>query len=101
MYLNGRGDGPGKPAVATVTNGNPGVLKVAFKAPMNNGAAITNFTAVCASSNGGVTKSRSKASGSPIGVNGLTVGKTYTCRVFATNSRGNGPWSDPSAAKTA
>jgi hypothetical protein len=48
-----------------------------------------------------VTRTRSKAAGSPIGVNALTVGKSYTCTVFATNSRGKGPRSDPSAAKTA
>jgi titin len=92
---------PGKPGNPSVTNGTPGVLKVAFKAPMNNGAAITNFTATCTSSDGGVTRSRSKAAGSPIGVNALTVGKHYTCTAFATNSRGKGPRSNPSAAKVA
>jgi Fibronectin type III domain len=91
---------PGKPGKVTATKGNTGVLKVAFNAPKNNGAAITNFTATCTSKSGGVTRSRSKATGSPIGVSGLTVGKTYRCTVFATNGRGKGATSDASALVT-
>jgi hypothetical protein len=64
---------------------------------MNNGAAITSYTVTCASSNGGVTKTQT-GTASPITVTGLTAGKSYTCRVSATNSRGTGPLSNPSAA---
>jgi extracellular elastinolytic metalloproteinase len=64
---------------------------------MNNGAPITSYSVTCASTNGGVTKTTMGAA-SPITVTGLTVGKTYRCRVNATNSRGTGPFSNVSAA---
>jgi hypothetical protein len=54
----------------------------------------------CASTNGGVTKTKSGAA-SPITVSGLTVGKSYKCLVNATNSRGTGPFSNPSAPMNA
>ena len=92
---------PGKPGVPTVTKVRSGVLKVAYKAPMNNGAVIRTFTATCTSSNGGVTRARSHKGTAPIGVKNLTVGKSYTCTVFATNRRGNGPRSNASSAVTA
>ena len=71
-----------------------------FNAPANNGAPITSYTATCASSNGGATNSKSGSS-TTLTVIGLTAGKTYTCRATATNSRGTGPRSAPSAAITA
>jgi hypothetical protein len=88
---------PGAPPKPTVAKVGSGSLKVTFTAPSSNGAPITSFTATCASSNGGVTKSKS-GSKSPITVTGLGAGKTYTCRVTATNSRGTGPRSVPSAS---
>ena len=90
---------PGKPSKPTVTKTASGTLKVAFKAPGNNGAAITSYTATC-SATGGVTKSKSR-SASPIGIAGLTAGKSYVCRVTAMNSRGTGTRSDPSTPVTA
>jgi hypothetical protein len=42
-----------------------------------------------------VTKTKSGKS-NPITVTGLSAGKTYRCRVTATNSRGTGPRSVPS-----
>ena len=77
-----------------------GKIKVTFVHPINNGAKITGYTAICKSSNGGalVTASRSV---SPIGVPGATVGKKYTCQVLAKNSRGAGPRSVASNAVTA
>jgi hypothetical protein len=87
---------PGQPAAPTVTKPAPGSLQNTFAAPMNNGAPITSYSVTCRSSNGGVTKSQTGAA-SPITVTGLSVTKTYTCRVKATNSRGTGPLSDPSA----
>jgi extracellular elastinolytic metalloproteinase len=63
---------------------------------MNNGAPITSYIVTCASSNGGVTGNKTGPA-SPITVTGLTVGKSYVCRVGASNSRGAGPLSNPSA----
>jgi hypothetical protein len=91
---------PGQPGVPTVVKVGAGSLKVTFSAPMNNGAAITSFSATCVSSNGGVTKTKA-GTASPITVTTLTPNKLYTCKVNATNSRGTGPNSDPSASVSA
>ena len=106
---NGRALGPastmsgpitaGAPAVVTgvhATRLRKGALKVAFKVPANNGAPITQYTATCRSSNGGVANATSSKA-RPIVVTGLSSGKTYTCTVTATNRRGTGPTSHPSA----
>ena len=87
---------PGPPPKPTIVKTAAGSLKVSFTAPAANGAAITSYTATCTSSNGGVTRSKSAAS-SPITVTTLSAGKTYTCTVRATNSRGAGPLSPPSS----
>jgi titin len=89
---------PGRPGKVKAAQGAvAGKIKVTFTNPMNNGAKITSYTAICKSSNGGalVTASRNV---SPIGVPGATVGKKYTCQVLAKNSRGSGPRSAPSNA---
>jgi hypothetical protein len=91
---------PGQPGTPTVVKVASGSLKVTFAKPMNNGAAITSFRATCVSSNGGVTKTKT-GTFSPITVTTLTPNKSYTCRVNATNSRGTGPSSPPSAAVNA
>jgi hypothetical protein len=88
---------PGQPARPTVAKTAPGSLKVSFHTPANNGARITRYTATCTSSNGGSTNTNS-AKASPINVDGLTPRKTYRCTVTATNSRGTGPASPPSAS---
>ena len=86
---------PGQPGMPTVQLVS-GSLKVTFKAPLNDGAAITSFTASCSSGNGGATKTKSGPA-SPLTVTGVTAHKSYTCTVTATNSRGTGPKSKPSA----
>jgi hypothetical protein len=86
---------PGQASTPTVTVVS-GSLKVAFNAPLNDGAPITKFTVSCMSTNGGATKTAT-GTASPITVTGVTVPKTYTCTVTATNSRGTGPKSNPSA----
>jgi hypothetical protein len=88
---------PGRPAKPTVTKTAPGSLMVSFHAPPSNGAHISRYTATCSSRNDGTTNTNSDKS-SPINVDGLTPGKTYTCTVTATNSRGTGPASSPSAS---
>jgi hypothetical protein len=87
---------PGQPGTPTAVKIASGSLKNTFAAPMNNGAPITGYTVTCASSNGGVTKTKT-GTASPITVTGATAGKSYVCRVSATNSRGTGPLSNPSA----
>ena len=92
--VTGAGIGPASVPTATITIGAPaavhaavathagkGSIKVSFKAGKSNGAAITKFTVTCGS------KSAS-GKASPLTVNGLTAGKSYTCTVTATNSRG-------------
>jgi hypothetical protein len=90
---------PGKPGNVTA-KAVSGSLRVTFTKPASNGAAIKSYTATCASSNGGTTKSKTRP-GSPVSVTGVTHGRTYRCRVVATNSRGTGPRSLPSGAVVA
>jgi len=106
---NGIDTGPASAATAPVTIGAPaaasavraarvarGAVKVAFKAASNGGAPITRYVSTCTSTNGGVTRSKA-GTASPITVTGLTKSKTYRCAVSASNSRGTGPTSRPSA----
>jgi hypothetical protein len=86
---------PGQPGPTTVTHPAFGVLRVRAHAPDTNGAKITGYTATCTSSNGGTAGSKS-GSAPALTVSGLTIGKTYTCRMTAKNSRGVGPRSNPS-----
>jgi hypothetical protein len=88
---------PNAPTGVHATKAAAGKLQVTFTPGANNGAAITKYTASCASSDGGVAKSAS-ATVRSIPVGGLTAGKTYTCRVSATNGRGAGPQSLASSA---
>ena len=88
---------PRAPAKPTVTNVAPGSLKVTFRAPDDNGAPITSYTATCTPSSRKGAKAVNRTAG-PITVSGLTHGKAYTCSVKATNSRGTGQPSAPSAA---
>jgi len=82
----------GTPALPRVVK----VLKVAHgiavlvSPPAANGRAITGYHARCTSSDGGVPSSPSQAT-SPIVVNKLSVGKTYSCLITATNARGASP----------
>ncbi len=91
---------PAAPSALKVTKDGKRALRIAFGVPKNNGAPITKYTATCTSSNGGVTKTKSAKAG-PLTVTGLTSGKTYTCTVTATNSRGTGKASARSAPTTA
>jgi hypothetical protein len=86
-------------AAVRVTRVAKGTLRIAFNAPANNGAPITSYAARCTSSNHGVTGVKSGTTG-PLTVSRLTAGKTYTCTVTATNSRGPGPASPKSRPVT-
>ena len=85
---------PTAPDAPTVTDTTPGAGKatVAFSPGFNGGSPVTNFTAQCVSTDGGVTKSAGRAA-SPITVTGLSPLKSYHCRVRATNAVGVGAWS--------
>jgi titin len=88
---------PGAPVIGAATRGN-GSVSVAFSPPSTDGGSpITSFNASCTSSDGGVSRSGSSGA-SPVVVSGLTNGKTYTCKVTATNAVGTGPVSAASNA---
>jgi hypothetical protein len=91
---------PGPPTNPQAAPTLAGWLKVSFLRPANNGAAITNYTATCMSTNGGLAASKT-ALPIPMTVTGLTPGKTYRCTVRATNGRGAGPASVASSPVTA
>ena len=90
---------PGPPTGVTATAGVRRIT-VAFTAPASNGGAkIDNYRATCTSSDGGKKRSHDGEK-SPIKVNGLTSGKTYTCTVSAHNKVGRSDESAPSNAVT-
>jgi len=94
---------PGQPQNAKAVQVSSGTLRVSFTAPANSGAQITSYTTGCNSSNGGASRTQTKtltpSNSSPqVTTSGLTAGKTYTCVVKATNSRGTGPVSSPTPA---
>jgi hypothetical protein len=91
---------PAPPTGVTAKRVAAGRLKVTFAAGPNNGKPATSYTATCASSNGGVAKSRT-GTASPLTVIDLTAGKTYRCRVVGKNARGTGLRSAPSSAVVA
>ena len=86
---------PRAPTGIKATKVGAGKLKLTFNAALNDGAAISHYTATCTSTNHGVAKT-AVGKASPIIINGLTTGKTYTCTVTATNGRGTSPASTPS-----
>ena len=90
---------PDAPTVTGVTAAN-GTATIAFAVPNSNGAAITKYLATCTSTDGGTTRTGTNTR-SPVNVTGLTVGKTYTCQVTATNALGTSIASVSSATFTA
>ena len=92
---------PAKPATPTLTPGNE-TLVATWKAPADNGAAITSYdiahcvsTADC--SLDGDWTSPTSITGDPVPttatIASLSNGTTYRVRVRAVNSVGDGPWS--------
>ena len=91
---------PAPPIGVRAVRAAAGQLRVIFVPGSSNGLAITSFTATCSSNNGGVSRS-TRGAASPIVVPGLSLNKSYTCNVRATNIRGTGPVSTKSKAVTA
>ena len=88
---------PDPPTIGTAS-ARLGGASVRFTAPAHDGgSAILDYTAHCTSDNGGAAGSATGAS-SPVAVNGLTPGATYTCTVTARNVIGS---SAPSSASNA
>jgi hypothetical protein len=86
---------PDPPTITGSFGGNT-ALALTFTPPANNGGSvITSYRASCASPDGGADDGSASAAGSPITVNGLTNGRSYTCTVTATSALGT---SSPSAA---
>jgi hypothetical protein len=83
------------PPTVTSTSTTASSLTIFFAAPSDTGgSAVTDYTATCASSNGGSKKSVSGSS-SPLVVEGLTQGSQYDCYLSAANAAGPSPWSQP------
>ena len=80
---------PTPPAAPEVKNTTPldDAVRVAFTPGSDGGSAITGFTAQCASTDGGVTRTET-GTASPITVVDLTSNRNYRCRVRATNAVG-------------
>src|SRR5688572_14241702 len=77
---------PGAPTIGAGTPG-PGFAMIGFTPPaLNGGTAITSYTATCTPG-----PFSGSAASSPVTVNALTNGTTYTCSVKATNAVGTGP----------
>ena len=92
---------PAKPTTPTLTPGNE-TLVVTWKAPADNGSAITSYdVAHCVStadcSLDGEWTTPTSITGDPVPttatIASLNNGTTYRVRVRAVNSVGNGPWS--------
>ena len=87
---------PEQPAKPDATTDGTSIT-LALDAPYDNGSAITQYDADCVSSDGGVEGTATSDS-LPVVVDGLSLGKTYTCNLTATNGDGTSPASDDSDA---
>lgn len=87
---------PGAPTIGAAIPTGTTTASVSFTAPSSDGgAAITSYTAI--STPGNITGT---GSSSPITVSGLTASTSYTFKVRATNSVGNGSYSADSGSMT-
>ncbi len=86
---------PGVPSIVSVKAAPHGAI-VTYARPVHDGGApVRSAQVTCVSSNGGV-KATQNGPRSPIAVHGMSVGKSYTCRVTARNRIGVSDASAPS-----
>ena len=92
---------PDAPVISSVTAGNAQVV-VAWSAPANNGAAISDYVVQYSTSSSGsyTTFADGISTSTSATVTGLTNGTAYYFKVAATNSVGTGSNSVASAAAT-
>ena len=92
---------PDAPVISSVTAGNAQVV-VAWSAPANNGAAISDYVVQYSTSSSGsyTTFADGISTSTSATVTGLTNGTAYYFKVAATNSVGTGSYSAASAAAT-
>ena len=89
-------------ALRADTGDASGEIDLDWLAPANNGAAITQYTYQWKSgSQAYITGRQGTATVTNATVTGLTNGTDYDFRVRATNSVGNGPWSNEDSATPA
>ena len=87
---------PDAPTVGTLSMSGVNTLALTFFPPDDvGGSAITGYTVVATDASSGASFFGSGAS-SPVSVGGLTVGRTYTAKVYAINAYGSGPFSGTS-----
>lgn len=92
-------DVPTKPLNVTAVSTGSTTATITYAEPSSNGGAvITSYTAV--STPGNIQSTVTRSGGGTILITGLSIATAYTFRVFATNSRGNSPLSDPTAQIT-
>jgi len=88
---------PTAPTITGITSASDGTLSVAFTPGSDNGFAITNYQ--YSSNNGGnYTNVNPASTSSPIIIPKLTGGTSYTVRIRAVNSKGNGEASTATSA---
>ena len=89
---------PGKPDAPTLTVGN-GQLEAGWPCPLDGGSVVTGFTVQWRVQGGSFSAAQQATVTVPLHtITGLANGTTYDVRVRATNSIGNGPWSDEASA---
>lgn len=91
---------PGAPTAVSLV-GSSTTVTLSFTAPVSTGGLpISLYRATCSSSDGGA-QMVGTATASPVQVQSLTAGKSYTCTVAAQNAAGYGPESQATPAYVA
>jgi titin len=78
------GGAPSAPSVTGVIRGSNSAM-VAFTSNGDGGDAIIDYRVTCTSTNGGISRAKTGLS-SPVTVASLSNGRTYACKVVASNS---------------